>query len=185
MSFNLILSMCRNNGIGLKGKLPWNIPQDLQYFAKLTKGDGLNAVIMGNKTWQSLPIIKDKYRGLPYRDNFVLSHNDQFDMLIDHDRLLKTFKTIEEIETYIRVNNIYEEVWVIGGADIYRQFLDKKLIDKCYITYIDEDFDCDTFFTPLNMSEWKEIERTESYEKKYDCQVSYLVYARDQSKDCH
>ena len=74
MSFNLILSMCRNNGIGLKGKLPWNIPQDLHYFAKLTKGDGNNAVIMGSNTYNSL----NKVDGLPGRDNLILSSNSEF-----------------------------------------------------------------------------------------------------------
>jgi len=178
MSFNLIISMCRNNGIGLKNKLPWHIPQDLEYFAKLTKGDGLNAVIMGNKTWQSLPILKGKPKGLPRRDNFVLSRTDHFDMLINHDHLLKTFRTIEDIENYIQQNNIYEEVWVIGGADICKQFLDKKLINKCFITYINAEFDCDTFFTPLDMTEWREVERMESYDKTYECSVNYLVYEK-------
>lgn len=178
MSFNLIVSMCRNNGIGLKGKLPWNISKDLEYFAKLTKGDGLNAVIMGNKTWQGLPIPKGKTRGLPRRDNLVLSRTNHFDMRMNSDHLLKTFRSIDDIENYNQQNNIYEEVWVIGGADVYNQFLDKKLINKCYVTYVDADFDCDTFFTPLDMKEWMEIERTESYDKNYDCIVSYLVYGR-------
>ena len=176
MSFNLIVSLCRNNGIGLKGQMPWHIKQDLEYFAKLTKGDGNNAVIMGNKTWQSLPILKGKTRGLQKRDNFVLSHTDRFDMLIDHDRLLKTFKTIEEIENYVQQNNIYEDLWVIGGADVYKQFLDKRIINKCYVTSIDEDFECDTFFPLLDSTEWREVERTESYDKKYECSVNYLVY---------
>ena len=176
MSFNLIVSLCRNNGIGLNGQMPWHIPQDLEYFAKLTKGDGNNALIMGEKTWQSLPILKGKMRGLQKRDNFVLSRNAHFDMLINNDRLLKTFKTIEEIVNYIRQNNIYEDVWVIGGADVYKQFLDKKLIHKCYVTSIDAAFECDTFFPELDMKEWREIEREESYDTNYECQLSYVVY---------
>ena len=178
MNFNLIVAMCRDRGIGLMGKLPWHIPQELQHFAKLTKGDGLNAVVMGHNTWQSLPIVKDKARGLPERDNFVLSHSNTFDMLINHNRLLKTFKSISELETYIEANPSYEEVWIIGGAEVYKQFLAAKKIDYCYVSYIDEAFDCDTFFPELDSREWQEIERTESYDTNYKCHISYIVYKR-------
>ena len=188
MQFNLIVSLCRNNGIGLKGQLPWQISQDLQYFAKLTKGDGLNAVIMGNKTWQSLPIPKNKPRGLAGRDNFVLANSDRFDMLVNHNHLAKTFKTVAELEAYITQNDVYEEIWVIGGADVYKQFLDANKIQKCYVTSIDADFECDTFFPELDMRVWREIKRTESYDTTYECQVSYIVYEQQptgQNTDCH
>lgn len=175
MRFNLIVAMCRDNGIGYKGKLPWHIPQDLEYFSKITKGEGLNAVIMGNNTWQSLPIPKNNVRGLVKRDNFVLSRTDQFDMLINHDRLIKTFPTIHALEEYVE-NNTYEEVWVIGGAQIYKQFLDLKKIQRCYVTYIDADFDCDVFFPIMDSTEWKEVERTDKYSTEYDCNVRYIVY---------
>ena len=122
MQFNLIVSTCRNNGIGLNNKIPWHITDDLRYFAKLTKGDGLNAVIMGHQTWQSLPNLPNKPRGLIERDNFVLSGQHSFDMLINHDRLVKTFKTVDEMEAYLSVNNTYREIWVIGGAQIYKHF---------------------------------------------------------------
>jgi dihydrofolate reductase len=170
--------MCRNNGIGLKGQLPWSIPSDLKYFREITKGDGNNVVIMGNKTWQSLPIVKGKPRGLPSRDNFVLSRTDQFDMAVNHTHLLKTFKSIAEIESYIENNTIYEDVWVIGGAQIYKQFLDQNKIKKCYITYIDADFDCDTFFPLLDSTEWKQVERSETYDTLYECDVNYVILER-------
>jgi dihydrofolate reductase len=176
MSFNLIVAMCRNNGIGLNGQLPWHLPHDLQNFATLTKGDGNNAVIMGNKTWQSLPVFKNKVRGLPNRDNFVLSRVDRFDMAVNHNHILKTFKTVEEVVYHIGQNNIYEDVWVIGGADIYKQFLDKNLINKCYVTTIDADFKCDAFFPVLDMKEWKEMKQDEWYDTNYECNISYHVY---------
>ncbi len=168
--------MCRNNGIGYAGKLPWNIPQELHHFAKLTKGDGLNAVIMGHNTWQSLPIVKNKSRGLFDRDNFILSRTNTFDMLLNHNHLLKTFSSPPELESYIETNSIYEEVWVIGGAKVYNHFLDAKKIDYCYVSYIDADFDCDTYFPTLDPSEWKEIERSESYDTTYKCNIAYSVY---------
>lgn len=176
MLYNLIVAMCRNNGIGYKGKLPWHISQDLNYFSKITKGDGNNAVVMGNNTWQSLPIPTGKPRGLPRRDNFVLTVSDTFDILLNHNQLIKTFKSIDELDVYLSKNNIYEELWIIGGAQIYKQFLEQGKIDKCYVTYIDADFECDVFFPQLDKTEWKEVERMESYDKTYECSVSYCVY---------
>lgn len=197
MQFNLIVSTCRNNGIGLNNKIPWHITDDLRYFAKLTKGDGLNAVIMGHQTWQSLPNLPNKPRGLIERDNFVLSGQHSFDMLINHDRLVKTFKTVDEMEAYLSVNNTYREIWVIGGAQIYKHFLDLNKIKKCYVTYVDEDFECDTFF-PIDIAgqsasvadtgksvagpRWIEIERTDTYDKTYECLVRYSIYEQQQDK---
>jgi dihydrofolate reductase len=178
MRFNLIVAMCRNNGIGYKGKLPWHLPQDLEYFAKLTKGEGLNAVIMGNNTWQHLPIHKNNMRGLVKRDNFVLSRTENFDILINHDRLVKTFKSIDALVEYVEKNNTYEEVWVIGGAQIYKQLLDLKKIERCYVTYIDADFECDAFFPLLDSAEWKEVERVDRYSTEYECSVNYIVYTK-------
>jgi dihydrofolate reductase len=176
MNCNLIVAICKNNGIGYKGKLPWHIPQDLQNFAKLTKGEGLNAVIMGHKTWQSLPVIKDKARGLPQRDNFILSRNNNFSSVNKQDRLIKSFKSVEEVETYTKNNAVYEELWVIGGAEIYKQFLAQKKVDYCYVTYIDKEFECDAFFPELDSTEWKRIEQNESSSEAYNCSVTYIVY---------
>ena len=176
MRFNIIVAMCRNNGIGYRGKLPWKIAQDLKYFSEVTTGDGLNAVVMGNKTWQSLPVPSGKSKGLTQRDNFVLSKTDSFDMLLNHSRLLKTFKSIDELETYLSLNNVYEDVWIIGGGEIYKQFLEQGKIHKCYVTSIDEDFYCDAFFPELNQTEWREVERSETYDTTYHCSVNYLVY---------
>lgn len=170
--------MCRNRGIGFMGKLPWHIPQELQHFSQITKGDGLNAIVMGHNTWQSLPVLKDRTRGLADRDNFVLSQSTTFDHLNNQHRLLKTFKSITELEAYLEDNNTYEEVWVIGGADIYKQFLTEKKIEYCHISYIDEEFECDTFFPELDLSEWKEIKRTESYDVNYKCTINYIVYKK-------
>ena len=178
MLYNLIVAMCRNNGIGYKGKLPWHISQDLIYFSKMTKGDGLNAVIMGNNTWQSLPIPADKPRGLPRRDNFVLSKMNNFDMLLNHNHLIKTFKSTDELDAYLSNNDTYEEVWVIGGAQIYKQFLEQGKIDKCYVTSIDADFECDAFFPELDKTVWREVDRKESYDNTYECSVNYIVYER-------
>jgi len=194
VNYNLIVSMCRNNGIGKNGQLPWHIKNDLHYFSKLTKGDGHNAVIMGQNTWKSLPPVKGCLRGLTGRDNFILtstsansatsttsanSHNT--------NNRIKTFATVADMETFISENEFYEDLWVIGGAQIYQHFLAMDKINKCYITSIDKDFDCDVFFPALDLNVWREIERTDSYEESYACEVSYRIYEKfkGQNTDCH
>lgn len=172
--YNLIVAMCRNNGIGSQGKIPWHIKKDLHYFAKITKGDGHNAVIMGNNTWKSIPEVTSipYIKGLPCRDNFVLSRQSA-------SNRLKTFTSLASLETYLTLHaNNYESLWVIGGAQIYKQFLEANKINKCYVTYIDKEFDCDTFFPDLDMAVWQEIERADTYDTTYECIVSYRVYSK-------
>ena len=110
---NLIVAMCKNNGIGIEGKIPWHIEADMKYFSKMTKGDGLNAVIMGKNTWDSLPLIRGEKRGLVGRHNFVLSTSIviENDNETNYSHLLKTFKSIEDINAYLKKNNnAYEEI---------------------------------------------------------------------------
>ena len=171
VQYNLIVAVCRCSGIGMQGKIPWSIKNDLYYFAKMTKGDGHNAVIMGKNTWNSLPQAK----GLKDRANFVLSASAP---ALDMHSIInsKAFASIADLETHIEANDFYEEIWVIGGAQIYQQFLALNKIHKCYVTYIDKEFECDTFFPSLDLTQWSEIERTDTYDLSYDCNVSYCVY---------
>ena len=167
--YNLIVAMCRNNGIGYQGKIPWHNKQDLKYFSEMTKGDGNNAVVMGRNTWNSLP------RSLTNRVNLVLSKT----MKCSEDGACpRTFKNFELLETLLDNNNLYEDVWIIGGAQIYKQFLNSGKIKKCYITYIDREFQCDTFFPALDETEWKETERDQSYYSEYDCAIDFIVYEK-------
>jgi len=179
VNINLIVAMCKNNGIGLKGKIPWTIESDMRYFSKITKGDGLNAVIMGRNTWDSLPLIKGKH-GLIGRHNFVLSTTLSFDNNEDNSsHRMKTFKNIKEILNFLNENDdLYEDVWVIGGEQIYKEFLDMNIINRCYVTYIDKIFNCDTFFPLLVTNEWKEIKRNDTYNVSNTCDVNYVVYER-------
>ena len=179
--YNLIVAMSRNNGIGCKGKIPWHNKQDLKYFSEMTKGDGNNAVIMGRNTWESLP------RTLTNRDNLVLSKtmksNDTGPNEVGSNSNEvgsgpRIFKNFELLETFLDTNNLYEDIWIIGGAQVYKQFLNSGKINKCYVTLIDHDFPCDTFFPVLDLTQWKEIERNHSFDFTYNCAVDFIVYER-------
>ena len=145
MKFKIISAVCKDKGIGINGKLPWKIKEDLAFFSKLTKGKGNNAVIMGRKTWNSL-----NNKHLPKRDNLIISNSLEIEERLDNPNkeLIKTFKNISDIVEFCIQKN-YDQVWVIGGNSIYKEFLDKDLVDVCCITYINETYECDTFFPDL------------------------------------
>ena len=152
MHYKIIVATCKNNGIGSKNTLPWKIKEDLQHFSKLTKGNGNNATIMGKNTWKSIG-----QKSLPKRDNFILSTTmTQHPPILDLHTKTRTYvcKNIEEVESKCRENN-YDNVWIVGGESIYKQFLERNYISECVITSIDEDFICDTFFPKLSSDMWK------------------------------
>lgn len=149
MNYNLIVAMCQGSrGIGYKGKMPWNSKADLAHFYKLTKGTGENAVIMGSTTWKSLP-----NKMLPGRNNFIISSTLNEHSIMKDGHIIKTFDNINAVINFCNLME-YDEVWVIGGESLYKQFLDLHLVNKCYITTIDKHYECDTFFPELNSDEW-------------------------------
>ena len=171
MQYKVIAATCKNNGIGYCNTLPWNIKEDLRHFSKLTKGNGRNAIVMGKNTWKSIGS-----KPLPNRDNFILSttmnlEDQQSDMLTGNSTFV--CKTIDEVEMKCRENN-YENVWIIGGEAIYKQFLERNCIHECVITHIDCEFECDTFFPILSSTMWK-LHNKENMENtsKYSITISH------------
>lgn len=144
--------MCSNGGIGYKGGLPWpHCKPDMAHFAKRTTGAGNNAVIMGKTTWDSIPC-----RPLRRRTNLILSSrannnaNESNDSSESNSSLERWFSSIADLFEHLE-SATYDEVWVIGGASIYEQFLamhakNEIVIDEMCITRMEGDFECDTFF---------------------------------------
>lgn len=121
---NLIVAVDKNNGIGKNNDLPWRLPEDLKYFKRTTTG---KSILMGRKTFDSIG------RPLPNRDNIVITRQE--------DLKLEGCKVINN---YLQLPPLKNELFVIGGAEIFNQTI--GIADKLYLTYIDEEFDCDTFF---------------------------------------
>lgn len=154
LRFKLIVAMCPNGGIGYKGGLPWpHNKADMAHFAKRTIGGGNNAVIMGAKTWDSIPA-----RPLRRRANLILSSQTREPHEIHqthqtHHQSAHWFRTVPDLFAHLEAAK-YDEVWIIGGASIYEQFLAMHAtgeinIDEMCVTTIDGVHGCDTFF-PLN-----------------------------------
>lgn len=163
MNFQLsiIVAIANNNAIGKNDKLLTYLPNDLKWFKKNTLD---KIVIMGRKTFDSLP-----NGALPKRTNIVLTRNKDFKA--ENCIVLDDFKKV--------FNHLSQEAenFIMGGADIYRQFL--PLVDKLYITRIYADFDADVFFPEINFDEWNLLEKIENKadeKNKYD--FDFLIYSR-------
>ena len=140
MNYNIIVATCEDNGIGKDNKLPWDkIPEDMRNFSKLTKGRGNNAIIMGKNTYESIG------KPLPNRVNIILSKT----LNLSHEENMRVFRTIDEIVNFCNNQN-FDDVWVVGGESIYKQFLDLNYIQKIYITNINMEIECDTFFPAIS-----------------------------------
>jgi dihydrofolate reductase len=125
---NCLVAVERNQGIGFNGHMPWpHLKGDMDWFRKMTTG---NVIIMGSTTYDSLG------KSLPNRINVVISRKRE---LGDH-----TFSDTAAALDYCALEYPDKDIFIIGGATIYRQYLD--IIDRFYITEIDEDYQCDTFF---------------------------------------
>ena len=133
---NLIVAVDKNWGIGKNNDLLISIPEDMNFFRTTTNE---KTIIMGRKTLESFP----NGNPLKNRENIVLSTNN-----INKDVLV--FHTIEDILSYVKDK---EDVFIIGGGSIYKQFL--PYCCKAYITKINKDFDADVFFPNLDeLSDW-------------------------------
>jgi dihydrofolate reductase len=134
---NLIIAVDKNWGIGKDGDLLCHLPRDLEYFKKMTLD---KTVIMGRVTLESLPGSK----GLPKRRNIVLTRDASYEAV--NAEIVHSYEEIEEI-----VSGLPEdEVFVIGGAQIYKDMLPK--CSTCYVTKIYKDFDADRHFENLDVS---------------------------------
>jgi dihydrofolate reductase len=143
MPLHLIYARARNNVIGLKGDLPWHLPEDLAHFKRTTLGQ---AVVMGRVTWESIP---EKFRPLPGRSNVVVSRQKGFPA--------PGATVVDSLQAAMDLFAPDEVVWLIGGAQLYAQGL--PLAARVVVTEIDADFDGDAH-APLLGPEWQEIERS-------------------------
>ncbi len=141
---SLIAALARNRAIGKNGQLLWHLPEDMRHFRETTRG---KPVIMGRKTWESLP---DSFRPLPGRHNIVISRNPAY--------VAPGATLVSSLNDAMREAGEALEVFVIGGAELYRQAL--PIADRLYLTEIAEDFDGDVFFPDVRPEVWEEISRT-------------------------
>jgi dihydrofolate reductase len=163
---SIIVALADNNAIGKNQQLLWHMPYDMKRFKTLTTG---HAVIMGRKTFESLP-----KGALPNRKNVVLTSmpNAGFVNCFACDSMRDALDICEK----------EEEIFMIGGSTVYKQAL--KIADKMYLTRIHHVFeDADTFFPEFDINEWEEVERQEfSADEKHKYPYTFLTYERKKTE---
>ncbi|GFZ34234.1 dihydrofolate reductase [Clostridium zeae] len=140
---SIIAAISENGVIGNNNDLIWHLPADLKRFKKITSG---HTVILGRKTFQSLPGV------LPNRYHVIITKDNNF--FVD-DENVEVINSLDEIIT--RFSNTEDEVFIIGGGEIYSQLL--PYTNKLYITRVKKHFDGDTFFPDIDYSDWNIIEQ--------------------------
>ncbi|MDB5884088.1 MAG: dihydrofolate reductase [Polaromonas sp.] len=139
---HLIYARAANGVIGKDNTIPWRLPEDMAHFKSLTQGW---PVIMGRKTWDSLP---PRFRPLPGRTNIVISRQAGW--------AVEGALGAASLSAALELCGSFEQAWVIGGAQIYAEAL--PLASRIELTEIAQDFDGDAFMPPLG-SEWRETAR--------------------------
>ncbi len=158
MLIALVAAVAANGVIGLQGKLPWRLPADLAFFKRLTLG---HTVIMGRRTWQSLG------RPLPGRRNVVLTRDPLFSA--SGCRVAHSAEEAVKGET--------GELFVIGGQEIFRQFL--PLAQRLYITHVDAEVPGDAWFPAIDAKEWREVSGTPgTVDQRNPYPHRFVVYER-------
>ncbi|MBN1586121.1 MAG: dihydrofolate reductase [Candidatus Omnitrophica bacterium] len=142
MNVSLIAAASRNNIIGSKNKLPWKLSADLKHFKSLTLN---NAVIMGRKTYESIGHL------LPQRTNIVITRQQGFNA--------PCCAVVHSMKQALAICTDEEEVFVIGGAQIYEAAL--PYANRIYLTRIHKDFSGDTELFEISEKTWTEIQREE------------------------
>jgi len=157
---SLIAAMAENRVIGVNNTLPWQLPADLRHFRRITTG---HHVIMGRRNYESIG------KPLPDRTNIVVTRDPSYrapGCLVRHS-----------IEDALASAQNDPEVFVIGGAEIYRQALEHA--DRLYLTLVHAHIPGDTYFPPFDQDHWQEVsrERHEPDEKNHHA-CTFLVYDR-------
>lgn len=165
MIISLIAAVSENKVIGKNNDLPWNLPDDMRYFMQTTKG---HYVIMGRKNYESIP---EKFRPLPNRTNIVITRQKNLQIggcIVAH--------SIEEaLEIAKKDSN--EEVFVIGGAQIFNQSM--KYAQRMYLTEIQAPVEGDTFFPDFSADDWREVMRVfHPVDERHKYAFDFVIYDR-------
>lgn len=164
---SVVAAVAGNRAIGLDNTLPWHLPEDLKHFRSLTMG---HHIIMGRKTFESLG------RLLPGRTTVIVSRQPGYKA--------EGAVTAGSLRAAVEACGGDEEIFVIGGAELYREAL--VLADKLYITEVHADFRGDAFFPEFELAAWRETAR-ERHVSAGGLAFSFVTYQRDgleASKPC-
>ncbi len=157
----IIAAIAKNNALGKDNDLIWHLPADLKRFKKVTSG---HHILMGRNTFESIG------KPLPNRTSVIITRNQ--DYFKDGCLIANSIEEALEISKG-------DDTFIIGGAQIYQQAIEKGLVDKLDITIVHHDFEADVFFPEIDMNVWKKVSREDfkaDEKNKYD--YSFVSYKR-------
>lgn len=161
-NLSIVVAVAKNNAIGLNNELLYRLPGDLKRFKALTTG---HTIIMGRKTFESLP-----KGALPNRRNIVLSRREGL--------YYENAECYRSLEDALMQCDYTEDVYIIGGGELYRQTL--ELAKRIHLTLVDDIPDeADAFFPDLNPDEWEEVLReAHPADEKHAYAYTFIDYVR-------
>jgi len=165
--FAVVVAADRDRGIGKDGVMPWRLPGDMAFFKTLTRdsrdpGDTVNTVVMGRKTWDSIP---PRFRPLRGRRNIVISRQTSLELPAEVVRASSLDHALQ------CTPSPGGRVFIIGGGQIYADALARPSCRAIYLTRIDASFDCDVFLPPFEA----DFERTEILRQDRDNDLDYRI----------
>lgn len=143
MKISLIVAVDAESGIGKNNDLMWSLPRDMQFFKETTSG---HIVVMGRKNYESIP---ERFRPLPNRENAVLSRNAGYDA-----PGCPVFTSLEDCLEHYK-NETARTVFIIGGGQIFKEALEKGVVEEMFVTHVQKAFGADTFFSPIDEDQWE------------------------------
>ena len=154
----LIAAISKNNEIGKNNQLLWHLPDDFKRFKTLTTG---HYIIMGRKTFESFP------KPLPNRTHIIISRQKNY--------AVENCIVVSSLEEAIKVCPKNEDIYIIGGGEIYKQSID--FADKLEITVVDHNFEADTFFPEIDENKWKvDFEEFHPKDERHLYDFTFLTY---------
>lgn len=139
---SIVVAISENNAIGKDNQLLWHLPADLKHFKNITTG---HTIIMGRKTYDSIG------KPLPNRRNIIITRQK--------DLNLEGVEVVNSLEEALSLSKDEEEVFIIGGAEIYKQSV--AVSHRIYLTRVHQEFEADAFFPELDNESWKEVEKVD------------------------
>ena len=157
----LIAATSTNNALGKDNQLVWHLPDDFKRFKNLTSG---HYIIMGRKTFESFP------KPLPNRTHVIITRQKNYEVP-------EGCIVVPSLEKTIEVCPKNDEVFIIGGGEIYKQFID--IADKVELTRVHTEVEADTFFPEIDSEKWKVVfEEHHSKDEKHAFDFTFITYMR-------
>ena len=158
----VIAAIAKNNALGKNNDLIWHLPADLKRFKKVTSG---HYILMGRNTFESIG------KPLPNRTTIIITRNKNY--------FKEGCLIANSLEKAIELAKDEEQIFIIGGAQIYKETIAKDLADQLDITLVHKEFDADVYFPEIDLQKWKIVAREDfKADEKNEYKYSFLSYQK-------